>query len=123
MAKCSECDGHCCKYISIPITKPKENIDFEEIKWWLCHKNVSVYKDHDNEWFVEVITPCKYQDPKTNLCTIYRKRSKVCKDHQTHECEANGDSDSHYKVLLSSIEDVDKYRKELKAKKRKRRKK
>ena len=113
MADCSKCDGHCCKYITIQIDEPDEGIDFEELKWFLCHEHISVYIDNEDDWCVEVKTPCKFQDPKTNLCTNYELRPKVCSDHETHECEGNDDYDPHYKRIFHTMDDIDEYRKEL----------
>ncbi len=113
MAKCEECDGHCCKYITVQIDTPEDDIDFEELKWFLCHENISVYIDHDNDWCIEVKTPCKFQDTKTNLCTIYETRPKVCQEHQTDECEGNEEHDPHYQRIFHTMEDIDGYKKEL----------
>ena len=111
MADCSKCDGHCCKYITIQIDEPEDNIDFEELKWFLCHEHIIVYIDHDNEWCVEVKTPCKFQDPKTNLCTNYEKRPTACAEHETHECEGNDEHDPYYKIKFKTSEDIDAYKK------------
>ncbi|MCK5283241.1 MAG: YkgJ family cysteine cluster protein [Nanoarchaeota archaeon] len=113
MANCSKCDGHCCKYVTIQVDEPKEDIDFEELKWFLCHENMFVYIDHDNQWCIEVKTPCKYQDPKTNLCTIYEKRPTVCSEHQADECESNEGYEEYYKKIFHTMEEIDAYRKEL----------
>ncbi|MBD3164523.1 hypothetical protein GF323_04935 [Candidatus Woesearchaeota archaeon] len=113
MADCSKCDGHCCKYITVQIDTPEDDIDFEELKWFLCHKDVLVYIDHDNGWCVEFKTECKYQDPKTNMCTIYDKRPRVCKEHRLDECEGNEDYDDYYKLMFRSMEDIDEYRKKI----------
>ena len=54
MADCSECDGKCCKYITVQIDEPEEEIDFEELKWFLCHENIMVYLDNDDSYSFDV---------------------------------------------------------------------
>jgi hypothetical protein len=117
MAKCNECDGHCCKYITVQIDEPKDDIDFEELKWFLCHENILVYIDHDGQWCLEVKTHCKFQDQKTNLCTIYETRPKVCQEHLEEECEGNHEYEEHYQKVFHTIGEVDEYRKELQSSK------
>ena len=113
MANCTQCDGKCCKYITIQIHVPKEEIEFEELKWFLTHENTIVYIDQDNEWCVEVKTPCKFQDPKTNLCINYPNRPKVCANHQMDECEANVDDEPFYKRIFLTMEDIEAYKREI----------
>ena len=116
MADCSKCKGECCKYITVDLVRPKDAEDWDEVKWMLLHKGVMVYKDYDNDWQVEVRTDCKFLDKKTYKCKIYSKRTQVCKDHGTHECEGN--DEDFAKVIFKKPSDVDKYLKELKGKKR-----
>ncbi len=115
MADCKDCDGKCCKYITIQIDEPKADIDYEELKWFLCHENIMVYVDHDDDWCVEVKTPCKFQDKETNLCTRYENRPKVCQEHELHECEGNNDYDDYDQQKFETPEDVDAYRNSKKA--------
>ena len=107
MAECKRC-GDCCRYVTVIIDTPEEKIDWEEVKWWVCHKNVIVYYDkEDDEWAVEFRTPCKYQDENNN-CTIYEKRPQICSDHDSDECETNADGDC-YDILFEEPADVDRY--------------
>jgi hypothetical protein len=48
---CSNCNGKCCRYVAVEIDKPTTLKDFENIKWFVCHKNVNVFIDDDNSWF------------------------------------------------------------------------
>ena len=116
MAKCEDCSGHCCKYITVQINEPKKDIDFEELKWFLNHENVTVYIDHDDDWCVEFRTPCKFQDP-ANKCTIYEKRPKVCQEHLIEECEGNEDYGDYHKRIFMTMDDIDKYKEEISEKK------
>ena len=112
MAECSKCKGACCKYVTVQIDEPEEDIDFEEIKWFLAHENVTVYIDHDDDWCVEFKTPCKNLNDKYQ-CDIYKGRPKVCAEHELEECEGNMGHEEYHKRLFSTFEDVEAYRKEV----------
>ena len=106
MTSCNKCDGKCCKYVTVIIPEPKDQEDWDELKWYLMHDNIQVYKDTEDEWIVEFSTHCKHL--KENKCEIYENRPIVCRDHNLDECDANeGD---YAKVLFKTPEDIDKYR-------------
>lgn len=107
MTSCEDCDGDCCKYITCIVKAPKGPEDWDELKWMLLHKGVTIYVDEDGDWNVEVMTTCKKLG-KDNRCTIYDKRPDVCKDHGTHECESNEDS-FEPNIHFEKPEDVDNY--------------
>jgi len=51
--ECKNCDGcpaECCKYVAIEIDTPEDIDDFEDIKWYVSHKNIttqqSLYPSH-----------------------------------------------------------------------------
>jgi len=104
---CKECGGKCCEYVAIEIDKPKTKKDFDYIRWFLLHKNVNVFIDHENKWFTEFRTECLAQkDDKT--CEIYSERPKICRDHGTEQgnCEF---FDTPYKRYFSDVKDFEKY--------------
>mgnify|MGYP001565152217 FL=1 len=55
---CDKCDALCCNHIAIEIDTPECLEDFENIKWFVAHKNVNVYVDEDYIWHLEFLTPC-----------------------------------------------------------------
>jgi Fe-S-cluster containining protein len=87
-APCVECGGRCCNYIAIGINSPRSQAGLENIRWFLLHEKVSVYIDHNKEWYVEFATPCTALNTKKR-CTVYERRPKVCRDYGTGdgECE------------------------------------
>ncbi len=111
---CEGCAGLCCKYVSIEIDVPEEIDDFEDIKWYVIHKNVNVYVDEDDEWYVEFLTPCEYvrEDGK---CSIHEdftknpeiKRPKICKEYSTDECPFYNKYKEKY--TFKNIHDVENY--------------
>lgn len=48
---------------------------------------------------------CMYLSKK-NLCTIYDKRSEVCRDHSPDACEMSG---KWYDEMFTTPEDLDAY--------------
>lgn len=103
---CQGCNSECCKYLSIEINTPEDEEDFEDIKWYAAHKNVSVYVDEDNEWHVEFKTSCDYLD-KDGLCSIYNKRPNICREYSQDECPFHNEYNEKY--TFKSIEDVESY--------------
>ncbi len=114
MVSCEECNGECCRYITVTLKDPKDKESWDEVKWMLLHKGVMIYKDLEGEWNVEVRTKCKFLDDD-DKCKIYDKRPQVCKDHGTHECEAH--EEEFAKVIFKKPKDVDGYLKKIKKKK------
>jgi len=104
---CEGCDAQCCKYIAMEIDAPESLEDLEDIKWYVCHKNVHVYVDEDHEWHVEFITPCEHlgEDFK---CGIYDKRPDICKDYDHEECTFHN-PDYIELFTFKHVEDVEKY--------------
>lgn len=117
---CDNCD-ECCRYIALEIDKPKNEEDYDNIIWFLLHKNVHVYIDWDNEWLVEFTTPCKMLDPKTKLCKIYGKRPKLCRAYKQADCVRHN-HESAEKISFNTADEFKTYWQELKKKKIKRKK-
>lgn len=113
---CSKCDGKCCKYIVIEIDAPEEEKDFENIKWYVAHKNISVFTDDEKEWFIEFSTPCEHLTEK-GLCGIYDKRPNICKEYSPEECTFHNEYSQKY--TFAKIEDVEEYIKNVWKKKNK----
>lgn len=106
MVSCMECTGNCCKEVTIIVETPKTQEELEDIKWYLYHKNVTVYIDHNDDWCVHFKTNCKMLT-KDNMCKIYEKRPPVCRKHPQEECDVNTGPDS--KVLFKNIRDYEKW--------------
>ena len=48
---CDKCTGLCCKYFALPIETPEDKEDYDDIRWYLCHKNVTVFVE-DGDWYI-----------------------------------------------------------------------
>ncbi len=104
---CDGCDGMCCKYVAIELDAPEEIDDFDKLKWYVCHKNVNVFVNDDNEWFVEFLTDCEYLG-ENGWCQNYEKRSQVCRDYSQEECLFHN-NDYEEKYSFKHQEDLEKY--------------
>lgn len=107
---CDNCDL-CCKYITLEIDKPINKTDYNNIIWQLLHENVNVFIDHDNDWYVEFITPCLALDKKTKLCTIYKDRPKICRDYVQTDCVKYNNEPAE-KIYFKNAESFKKYLKD-----------
>ncbi len=87
-ATCAECGGACCTYVAMEIDKPSCKKDYDHVRWYLLHRDVSVFIDHDKNWFVEFETPCECLGEE-GMCAIYEKRPRICRGHGAEEgtCE------------------------------------
>ncbi|MBW2999039.1 YkgJ family cysteine cluster protein [Candidatus Woesearchaeota archaeon] len=109
---CFECDSLCCRYLYIQFADPDDHINFESLKWFLFHKNISVIVDNKKHLWIKLDTPCKNLDPETNLCTQYHSRPNICRKHQMKNCEFQG-GENDEKRVLNSPQDVIELKKEV----------
>ncbi|MCB9362769.1 YkgJ family cysteine cluster protein [Candidatus Woesearchaeota archaeon] len=106
MIKCTDC-GKCCHYITVPLDTPEDNEDYDSFVWYLLHENIQIYIDaEDEDWYMEVMTPCKKLVGK--MCSIYEHRPNICRDYDEEGCEVNGEG-SPYKLLFKNAEDFIAY--------------
>ena len=107
--RCQNCNALCCRHIAIAIDTPENEEDYDNIRWYLFHKNVWVMIDHYDVWLVLFNTPCRHITKKYK-CGIYEKRPKICKDYPKDDefCEGETDEPS-YKTLFKTVKDLDKY--------------
>jgi|TARA_Y100000310_G_scaffold149697_1_gene149033 hypothetical protein len=103
---CKGCKGDCCRYIAMEIDTPKTKEDFEDLRWYVTHKNVNVYVEEDNMWNVEFITPCEFLD-EDNQCTIYENRPEICKEYDHDECLFHNEYDE--KHTFKTLKEIDEY--------------
>ncbi len=103
---CENCNADCCRYIAMEIDVPENLDDFENIKWYVCHKDVRIYVEEDYSWNLEFITPCKWLS-EGNCCTNYSRRPEICKEYNYDECTFHNNYKEKYS--FESIEDVEKY--------------
>ena len=110
MKTCENCNGKCCRYVALEIDAPESLEEFEDIKWYVVHKNINVYVDEDYEWHIEFLTPCEYLDEE-GKCKIYDKRPQICREYSQEECLHHNSYEEEY--TFQSLEDVEKYIEEV----------
>ncbi|MBR9705402.1 YkgJ family cysteine cluster protein [Candidatus Pacearchaeota archaeon] len=103
---CKECNAKCCRYVATEIDAPEDEKDYENILWYLIHKNVSVFIE-GKEWYIQFSTPCNKLD-KDWKCTIYEKRPKICKELSINSCEEYGHGKPH-NFLFETEQDFIEY--------------
>ena len=77
---CTTCKAACCSHVAIAIDRPKSKQEYGHIRWYLSHKNVSVYIDHNDVWNVEFATHCRHLGSDC-LCSIYETRPIICREY------------------------------------------
>lgn len=106
---CISCQGKCCKHVALEIDTPTCKRDYDNIRWYLMHENIYVFKDEDGSWTLEFLTKCKNLN-EDFMCSIYQKRPKLCREYPGKDlrCEYIGD-DLPYEKLFTCPEDLEQY--------------
>lgn len=127
---CQKCEGKCCRYFAQPIETPEDWDDFDDIRWYLCHEDVSVFVE-EGDWYLNVQNKCRYLSEKDYLCQNYEMRPGICRKYDTDNCDLSGD-DYGYELHFLDDKQMEEYMKikfgpkvfdKLNAKKKKRKKK
>ncbi len=113
---CEGCD-HCCRYFSLEIDAPRAKRDFDNIRWYILHKNVSVMVDWEGSWLIQFDTPCEWL--KEGQCSHYTLRPDICREYDPVDCERYAGPAE--KIVLRTPDDLDRFVKEWEAKRRSRR--
>jgi len=107
--QCEKCNGLCCRYFALPIETPETREDLDDIRWYLCHRDVTVFVE-DGEWYVSIRNKCRHLSEKDYKCLIYDKRPKICRKYKHAECDfVEGEYD--YELHFTSDKDMEEYMK------------
>jgi Fe-S-cluster containining protein len=101
---CDSCPALCCRDLVMVTEKPKTAGDVNELRWQVRFDTVNVFI-RSHKWYLLVKGRCMYLG-KDNLCRIYPRRPRRCRDHKPRDCERYG---KFYDVLLSTPEELDQY--------------
>lgn len=102
---CSGC-SNCCEYLSIGIDNPTSVKDFDHVLWYLLHKDVWVYIDDEDEWYVQFNTPCRKLDNRR--CSYYEHRPSICRKYEPAACARYGEGATE-KYLFKDEDDLFRY--------------
>ena len=86
-SQCKQCTGLCCRYFALPIETPEDKGDYDDIRWYLCHEDITVFLDDDGDWYININNKCKYLSEEGNHCEIYDKRPKICRGYRHKDCD------------------------------------
>lgn len=86
---CEKCGARCCRYFCFEIEKPDTFEQFENVRWYLMHKNVSIHIDTEGDWYIRVDNRCNHlvQTPQGPRCDDYANRPNVCRRFSPEECD------------------------------------
>jgi len=96
--QCGMCTGLCCRYFALPIDTPEDKGDYDDIRWFLCHKDITVFVE-DGDWYINIKNKCKHLSEKDHRCRIYNKRPRICQEYSHKDCdhiEGEYDFDLHF---------------------------
>ncbi|MFC1682345.1 YkgJ family cysteine cluster protein [Nanoarchaeota archaeon] len=103
---CSKCKGRCCKYVAVEIDKPETKSDFEDVRWYVSHKNINIFVDEDGDWYIEFMTPCEFLG-EANKCMNYENRPEICREYDQDECTFHNDYSEE--LTFTNLEEIDEY--------------
>ena len=101
---CEHCTAACCRYLAIPIDKPKNARDYDDIRWYLLHEDVTVFVE-EGDWYVQFQTSCKYVQAD-NRCGIYETRPAICGAYDAGDCDYSG-GDYGYDHLFTHAKQIE----------------
>jgi len=105
--QCDKCTGLCCRYFALPIETPEDKDDYDDIRWYLCHKDITVFVE-DGDWYININNKCKYLSEKDYHCKIYNKRPRICREYNHKDCDfVEGEYD--YELHFTSAEQMEEY--------------
>ncbi|UCC22961.1 MAG: YkgJ family cysteine cluster protein [Planctomycetota bacterium] len=106
-ALCDNCTALCCRYFAFPIETPKNKGDYDDIRWYLCHKGITVYVD-EGDWYINVRNKCKYLSEKDQRCKIYTDRPRMCRGYSPKNCDFT-DGTYGYDLHFTSDKQMQEY--------------
>jgi len=87
----------CCRYFALPIDTPESREDFDDIRWYLCHEDISVFVE-DGDWYLNVKNKCRHLSEKDYRCLIYDHRPTICRKYKHSDCDFVEDGDWYLNV-------------------------
>jgi Fe-S-cluster containining protein len=85
--RCEKCRGLCCRYFALPIETPTTRDDYDDIRWYLCHEDISIFVEK-GDWYLSVNNKCRHLSEKGFRCGIYDRRPKICRKYRHESCDA-----------------------------------
>src|SRR4030042_1001208 len=105
--QCEKCTGLCCRYFALPIETPEDKGDYVDIKWYLCHKNITVFVEK-GDWYINIENRCKYLSEKDHRCRIYNNRPRICRGYRHSTCDFV-EGEYGYKLHFTNDKQMEEY--------------
>ena len=103
---CDKCTGLCCRYFALPIEEPEDWEDYDDIRWYLCHKGITVFVE-DGEWYINIKNKCRHLNSEYK-CDIYNKRPRICRQYTTKDCDMV-DGEYDYELHFTNDKQMEEY--------------
>ena len=107
--QCGKCTGMCCRYFALPIETPEDKEDFDDIRWYLCHKDITVFVE-DDDWYINIKNTCSHLSQKDYRCRIYKTRPKICRGYKMSDCDFI-DGEYDYELHFVNDKQMEEYMK------------
>jgi len=87
--QCLKCNARCCRYFCFQISTPETYEDFEQVRWYLTHENISVLIDPDGDWWILIDNRCKWlaESAEGPRCIHYDDRPVICRRFSPETCD------------------------------------
>ncbi|MGH7681896.1 MAG: YkgJ family cysteine cluster protein [Steroidobacteraceae bacterium] len=102
---CVGCD-HCCRHVALEIDTPRTKLDFDNIRWYLLHKNISIMLDWDGSWMIQFDTACNWL--VDGQCSHYALRPDICREYDPADCERYNPNPAE-RVLMRNEKDLEAF--------------
>ncbi len=89
---CTQCNAQCCRHVALSIDRPTTKRDYDHVRWYLFHDKVTVFIDHEDNWFIQFAADCEHILPD-NRCGIYATRPRICKDYPGRDELCEGETE------------------------------
>jgi len=103
---CVECGAKCCTYFCFEIDEPTDYGEFEDVRWFLLHQDVTVHID-GGDWFISICNRCKMLG-LDNRCGAYDTRPNICRTYDAASCDHSG-GDYQYEEHFTTPEQLEAY--------------
>ncbi len=101
---CEHCAAGCCRYLAVPLDKPRSARDYDDIRWYLMHEGITVFVE-EGDWYIQYATTCRNLGAD-NRCTIYDRRPEICREYEPGSCDYSG-GDYGYDHLFTHPKQVE----------------
>jgi Fe-S-cluster containining protein len=106
-SQCVKCTGLCCRYFALPIETPEDKDDYDDIRWYLCHKDITVFVE-DGDWYLNIKNKCKHLSEKDYRCKIYDKRPRICRQYRHKDCDFV-EGEYNYELHFTNDKQMEEY--------------